>query len=213
MDFSWNALIARAMSSEASTSPPGESTFSSTARTSWSSAARWSCSLMRVTMFGTPASMDWPEITPSTVMTRILWEASLSLRTVDLFQAGAAGAFRPHAGRGHAAESPFEVAHQTGHQQEQQNQTQDGPTPTPAGRAVGGRGTDHRRRPVGRPGCERRRGGRGGRHRGGIGRPGFGRQITVHRPNLSRNPNSGKRIANWRPGERRQSPNKLSKYV
>src|SRR5471032_1498729 len=68
------------ISSEAMTSPPGESTFNITALTRLSSAARLSCALMISTMLLPDWSTVLPLMMPSTVMTAILFLGSLFLR-------------------------------------------------------------------------------------------------------------------------------------
>src|SRR2546427_2833328 len=66
------------MSSEASTSPPGESTLRMTALTLLSSSARLSCALIKSTILWPPGSTVRLVIIPSTSTTAILSLASLS---------------------------------------------------------------------------------------------------------------------------------------
>src|ERR1039458_2468138 len=76
--FVWKSAIARLISSEANTSPPGESTLRITALTLSSSSARFNCALITSTMLKPPWSNAWPVMMPATGTTAILLDAPLS---------------------------------------------------------------------------------------------------------------------------------------
>ena len=143
--------MALLISSEAITSPPGESTFKMTAFTWSSSAARSSWALMTSTMLLPASSAVWLVMMPSTVMTAILWREPLSssmhssslgptFARADGFETVIeSDGVRDHLGK---------ITQQAEHQQHDQDNGRDHPAITPAW--SGRRRGDDRRRGQGR---------------------------------------------------------------